>query len=244
MKAIKLEVYQNFVNYKIPTTHQIRESYPLPAYSTVIGMVHAMCKWQEKVDIDVSIQGVYVSKVNDLYTRYETGGAKFEAGRHTHKTSSGIGVVRGTAYQELLCDVNLIIHITHKDYDVIDHIYKSFTTDMQKTMTLGRNKDICNLLDVKLVDINNSKDKSTVLKHNAFIINDAFESKKVNCTRFRLNTFYSYNEISKKDKIREFEKVIAAFVSKDTKVRLKKNYNLVDSENLNVYFMNEYYISK
>ncbi len=71
MKAIRLKLYQNLVNYKKPTSFQLKETYPLPPYSTVIGMVHNLCEYTEYHDMDISIQGKYYSKVNDLYTRYE-----------------------------------------------------------------------------------------------------------------------------------------------------------------------------
>ncbi|WP_242960883.1 CRISPR-associated protein Cas5 [Clostridium peptidivorans] len=73
MKAVKLELYQNLVNYKKPTSFQLKETYPLPPYSTVIGMIHYACGFEEYKDMKVSIQGSYYSKVNDLYTRYEFG---------------------------------------------------------------------------------------------------------------------------------------------------------------------------
>ena len=71
MKAIKLKLYQNMVNYKVPTSFQLKESYPLPPYSTVIGMVHSLCDFKEYKPMKISISGNYFSKVNDLYTRYE-----------------------------------------------------------------------------------------------------------------------------------------------------------------------------
>ncbi|OOO69963.1 type I-B CRISPR-associated protein Cas5 [Clostridium tepidum] len=71
MKAIRLKIYQNLVNYKKPTSFQLKETYPLPPYSTVIGMIHSICGFKEYKDMDISIQGNYYSKVNDLWTRYE-----------------------------------------------------------------------------------------------------------------------------------------------------------------------------
>lgn len=71
MKGIRIEAYQNLVNYKKPTSFQLKESYPLPPYSTVIGMVHAACGFTSYVPMQVSIQGKYHAKVNDLWTRYE-----------------------------------------------------------------------------------------------------------------------------------------------------------------------------
>ncbi|WZL74333.1 type I-B CRISPR-associated protein Cas5b [Clostridiaceae bacterium 35-E11] len=71
MRAIRLKLFQNLVNYRKPTSFQLKETYPLPPYSTVSGMIHFACGFQEYKEMDISIQGKYYSKVNDLYTRYE-----------------------------------------------------------------------------------------------------------------------------------------------------------------------------
>ncbi len=69
MRAVRLKLYQNLANYKKPTSFQLRETYPLPPYSTVIGMVHRLCEFDEYKHMKVSIQGKYHSKVSDLWTR-------------------------------------------------------------------------------------------------------------------------------------------------------------------------------
>lgn len=71
MKAVRVKLEQELVNYKIPTSFQLKETYPLPPYSTVIGMIHSLCGYEEYKEMEISIQGKYLSKVNDLYTRYE-----------------------------------------------------------------------------------------------------------------------------------------------------------------------------
>ena len=65
-KAVRLCLYQNLVNYKKPTSFQLKESYPLPPPSTVIGMVHFACGYSEYEPMDVSIQGNFNSRVYDL----------------------------------------------------------------------------------------------------------------------------------------------------------------------------------
>lgn len=42
-KAIRVECFQNLVNYRKPSSFIIKESYPLPPYSTVLGMIHTAC---------------------------------------------------------------------------------------------------------------------------------------------------------------------------------------------------------
>ena len=57
MKAIKLHCFQNLVNYKKPSSFIIKETYPLPPYSTVIGMIHAACGFKRYHRMKLSIQG-------------------------------------------------------------------------------------------------------------------------------------------------------------------------------------------
>ena len=119
MKGIRIEAYQNLVNYRKPTSFQLKESYPLPPYSTVIGMIHAACGFTNYVPMKVSIQGRYYSKVNDLWTRYEFAGNSYEEGRHQLKsedcTGKSYGITRGVATTELLVDIELIIHVVPED---------------------------------------------------------------------------------------------------------------------------------
>ena len=154
MKAIKLKLYQNMVNYKVPTSFQLKESYPLPPYSTVIGMVHSLCDFKEYKPMKISISGNYFSKVNDLYTRYEfKNGNPFEMGRHQLNVN-GYGINRGVATAELLVDVNLTIHIIPEDQseEFLDTIFEAFKYPREYP-SLGRREDIVLIKDVRIVDV-------------------------------------------------------------------------------------------
>ncbi len=152
MKGIKLTIHQDMVNYRRPTSFQLRETYPLPPLSTVIGMVHNLCGYQQYEPMDISIQGNYFSKTNDLYTRYEfKNGMKFEKGRHQLKVNE-FGVSRGIGYTELLVDVNLILHIVPKDQTKVTEIYQ-FLKYPAEFPSLGRREDLANFEKVKIVEI-------------------------------------------------------------------------------------------
>ena len=158
MKAIKLKLYQNMVNYKVPTSFQLKESYPLPPYSTVIGMVHSLCDFKEYKPMKISISGNYFSKVNDLYTRYEfKNGNPFEMGRHQLNVN-GYGINRGVATAELLVDVNLTIHIIPEDQsgEFLNTIFEAFKYPREYP-SLGRREDIVLIKDVKIIDVEKKK---------------------------------------------------------------------------------------
>lgn len=151
-KAIRLKLYQNMVNYKKPTSFQLKETYPLPPYSTVIGMIHSLCGYEKYREMEISIQGKYHSKVNDLYTRYEfKNGMKYDPARHQLKVEE-FGVGRGISTVELLVDVELLIHIIPKDQSLVEEIERAFLLPKEYP-SLGRREDIVTILEVRVVDI-------------------------------------------------------------------------------------------
>ena len=224
MKAIKLKLYQNMVNYKVPTSFQLKESYPLPPYSTVIGMVHSLCDFKEYKPMKISINGNYFSKVNDLYTRYEfKNGNPFEMGRHQLNVN-GYGINRGVATAELLVDVNLTIHIIPEDQseEFLNTIFEAFKYPREYP-SLGRREDIVLIRDVKIVDVEKKemeKDLENGEDDFAYIPVNFIQEKLVNHgdkkigmniygTRYELTKNYILNNIGTKAKpkmIRSWEK--------------------------------------
>ena len=224
MKAVKLKLYQNMVNYKVPTSFQLKESYPLPPYSTIIGMVHSLCDFKEYKPMKISISGSYFSKVNDLYTRYEfKNGNPFEMGRHQLNVN-GYGINRGVATTELLVDVNLTIHIIPKDQseEFLNTIFEAFKYPREYP-SLGRREDIVLIKDVKIVDVEKKKlekDLSNGEDNFAYIPVNFIQEKLVNYgdkkngmniygTRYELTKNYILNNIGTKAKpkmIRSWEK--------------------------------------
>lgn len=152
MKAIRLELYQNMVNFKKPNSFELKETYPLPPPSTVIGMIHNLCGFEEYKPMDLSIQGEYFSKINDLYTVYEFGNQKFSPNRHKLETSDGLGITRGVSNIELLVDLKLIIHIRPEDQELLDFIYDSLK-EPREYPSLGRREDIARIVSVERIDL-------------------------------------------------------------------------------------------
>lgn len=141
MKAIRLKIFQNLVNYKLPTSFQLKETYPLPPYSTIIGMVHNACEFTEYVPMKVSVQGKYHSKVNDLMTRYEfKPGMNFDKSRHQLNVD-GFGIGRGVSTVELLSEVELLIHIVPENQELVEEICEKLTYP-HEYLSLGRREDL------------------------------------------------------------------------------------------------------
>jgi len=202
MKGIRLKLTQDMVNYKKPTSFQLKETYPLPPYSTVIGMVHNMCRYTEYHPMLISVQGKYFSKVNDLFTRYEfKNGMSYDRERHQLNVN-GLGVSRGVATAELLVDVELMLHIVPEDQSLLREIYESFLMPYEFP-SLGRREDLLTIEEVKIVEIrqeNQSAGEGLSDKYGAYIpvhylnthvrVNDATGEVEYSGTRYKLNKNY------------------------------------------------------
>lgn len=205
MQAIRIKLQQNLVNYKKPTSFQLKETYPLPPYSTVIGMVHNLCKFEEYKEMEISVQGKYFSKTNDLATRYEfKNGMKYDEKRHQLKVGE-YGVGRGVSTVELLVDVELLIHIIPKDQSLIQYIETALLEPIEYP-SLGRREDIAVINEVKVVDVSEGKLDNTV----------------------RVGSDYSaYIPLEMIEKIKLRNRISGVSVS-GTRYNLTKNYELVN----------------
>ena len=182
MKSIRLKLKQNLVNYKLPTSFQLKETYPLPPYSTVIGMVHNTCNYTEYKPMKISVQGKYHSKVNDLATRYEfKNGMTFDATRHQIKVGE-YRISRGVSNVELLSDVELVIHIVPEDENLVEEIFNAFKTP-HEYISLGRREDLVVVDEVKIVEISEERIKDENLRidrdYRAYVPVEIIDKKKV-----------------------------------------------------------------
>lgn len=241
-KAIRLEIYQNLVNYKKPASFQLKESYPLPAPSTVIGMIHFACGFKEYKPMDVSISGEYKSKVYDLYTRYEFAGSTFEKDRHQLKLDSkedgkSYGVTRGVSTTELLVDVKLIIHVIPEDEELLETILDSFKKP-KEYISLGRREDLILIKKAEIVELEekNNLDEKIKFEGNYYIPTEEDYFKKVISTTYNLNKVYEKKKIKKDVEIRAWSKVKVAYCN-GQKSNIVKEKILVDEFNSPVFFI-------
>ena len=222
MKAIKLIARQTLASYRKPSSMQIKESYPLPPYSTVIGMIHAACGYQEYVDMDISIQGSYYSKINELYTRYEFKPGFYDKERHsievTNKNGKSTGLTVGPANIELLTNVNLVIHILPKQEEKMQEIYDGLRNP-KEYLSLGRREDLLVIEKVQIVEVEEKiLEKDYKSKQDAYVPLNSFDKKDINdmASIYKLNKKYSINP---KTNIRYWEKqILVKYFSKNVTI--------------------------
>lgn len=172
MKAIRIIGYQNLVNYRKPMNFAYRETYPLPPYSSVIGMIHATCGFKEYHPMRVSVQGIYESKAINMMTTYAFGGLE-EEGRHQfkvyHADGKYTGIGKGIADVELLVDMRLVLHVAcinaDGEFDDVETEKLLYGADGQPYSlmnpmnypSLGRYEDVIRIGSAELVTLDYDK---------------------------------------------------------------------------------------
>lgn len=170
--TIRIKASQSMANYRMPTSFLIRESYPLPPFSTVVGMIHSVCGFDSWRPMDVSVQGTTRGVTSDLFVRYSFGNQKFEAGRHQiavpmdAEKSVHFGVSRGIAHTELLVDVELVLHVRPERDEDVEAILAGLNAP-RVYPSLGRYEDLLDISEVKVVST--EEQEEVAAKHTIFV---------------------------------------------------------------------------
>lgn len=236
-KAIRLECYQNMPNYKKPASMEFKESFKLPPYSTVIGMIHKVCDFKEYKPMQISIQGNTKSIVSDMYTRYFFTPNKCEGDRvyfdiinkKEEDKKLQAGLIRGTGVAELIVDVDLIIHIVPEDESLFDTILSGLKNPLIYP-SLGRHEDILRIDKVDIVELENTDE--ITLKNDAYIPLSILEKIELDIA----GTIYNLNKVfSKKNNIRYWEEKIKVkyvksgevfYFDEDNTIKKEKNSDI------------------
>lgn|SRR5574344_501829 len=212
MKILKLKLYQETACYKKPFAFKVAETYPLPPYSTVIGMFHKIlqAKPGEYVPMSISIQGNYES----IFSNYQT--------LRMYKGKDEVTAMPRNVHQ--LLNVKLIIHVKAED-DIVDKIYQNIVNGVE-TFTLGRNEDIVRVDQIKFVD-NIKQVEEENIKLNAYI--PEWIETDIKGINYRLNTTYKIE-----NDLRKWNKVNVKYVERRTNEGLYET--IQDEDGDNIYF--------
>ena len=158
MQAIKIKCFQNMVNYKRQGFNEIWQSYPLPPYSSIVGMIHKVCGFDRYKEMYISVQGKSANSHYGLFTKYS-----FNKKESSLKDAS----FRGIGSAELLIDLFLIIHIYTEDEKLLKDICDKLNKP-EIYPSLGRHEDILIINSVELIDIVEAP-KKIELRNSAYI---------------------------------------------------------------------------
>ena len=199
MKILKLKLFQETACYKKPFAFKVAETYPLPPYSTVIGMFHKILGADsgEYYPMNISIQGEYES----IFSNYQN--------LRMFKGKDEVTAMPRNVHQ--LLNVHLLIHVKAED-DVIDKIYNNIINGVE-TFTLGRNEDLVRVEQIKYAK-EVAKSECDINKYNAYVpmyYDDGF----LEGINYRLNTTYTIV-----NDLRKWNKVDVKYIEKHTSNKL------------------------
>lgn len=215
MKYLKLELFQETACYKKPFAFKVAETYPLPPYSTVIGMLHKIleAKSGEYFPMNISIQGEYES----IFSNYQN--------LRMFKGKDQVTSMPRNIHQ--LLDVKLIIHVQAED-EIIDKVYDNIVNG-KETFTLGRNEDIVRVDSIKIIK-EPHKTAGMINEYNAYI--PTYLDDRISGIVYRLNTTYKIV-----NNLRKWNKIDVKYIEKHTNQGLREV--MQDEEGDYVFFYQE-----
>ena len=210
MKVLKLKLFQETACYKKPFAMKITETYPLPPYSTVSGLIHKVLGATEYIPLKISIQGSYESIFNNYQTTY------------FYKKDT---ITSMPMNSHMLLNVNLIIHIGAEE-EVLKEIYDKLI-NFDEYLSLGRKEDLLRIDDmyfteVEEFDIDEDNEEEYELtefkiKRPIYIPKEKLEDKYVSGISYRLNNYYTND--TTKDKKRIWNKVDTYYVESGKNIK-------------------------
>lgn len=201
MKILKMKIFQESACYKKPFAFKVAETYPLPPYSTVIGMFHKIigAKPGEYYPMNISIQGEYES----IFSNYQN--------LRMFKGKDKVTSMPRNVHQ--LLNIKLVLHLQAED-EVVNKIYENIING-NETFTLGRNEDLVRIDDVKIIEEPKKVYKKFVNKYNAYI--PKWLDEEIDGINYRLNTTYKIE-----NDLRKWNKVDVKYVEKHTEQGLEE----------------------
>lgn len=212
MKVLRIQCYQETACYTKPFANKVAETYPLPPYSTVKGMIHSVMGATELLPFSLSIQGTFNSRIVDYRKTYMVKKKEFAMpiildGLSSVVPSYDTNIMSSMPlYTHMLYDVYLVIHI-RADEDLLQQIQTSVQTNDQH-LSLGRYEDLLRIDNVTLVDLH-EVDEPKRLKHSVYIPKHYIEDS-INGIPYRLNWTYTI-----KNNNREWTRIPVVYVNKD-----------------------------
>ena len=213
MKALRIKAFQETACYTKPYANKVTETYPLPPYATVKGMIHAVLKAEELIPMSLSIQGDYETIIVDYRKTYFFGKKEF----NMPIILDGLAVDTPTfskmtsmpLYTHMLYNINLVIHVQAEE-PILQSIYEAFKEN-DSHVALGRHEDLLRIDEVSYVALKPlDLIAGTNLKHAMFIPSSAVvEDERSKGIPYLLNWTYQI-----KGGIREWHRIPSLYFTK------------------------------
>ncbi|MFD1361708.1 type I-B CRISPR-associated protein Cas5b [Lentibacillus salinarum] len=234
MKVLRIKAFQETVCYKKPFANKVTETYPLPPYSTVKGMIHAVLNADRLIPFSLSIQGDFESQIVDYRKTYFVKKHEFampiildgiaeEAPVYSSNVMTSMPL-----YTHMLYNVGLVFHIKAEE-KVLNDIYNGFQ-ETCSFVSLGRHEDLLRIDEVDFVTLEETEECTT--KHSIYV-------PKVQVTEDGLGIPYLLNwTYTIKKGIREWNRIPSIYIARHEEIN--KDYFdspiLIDGDDYPVFW--------
>ncbi|PAE89160.1 type I-B CRISPR-associated protein Cas5b [Shouchella clausii] len=215
MKVLRLKLYQETACYKKPFAFKVSETYPLPPYSTVKGMLHAALNATSLIPMRYSIQGKYDTLMTDYQTHYFFKKSKTE---EFVLTTAGLGIEREfkdltsmPIYMHLLYDVELLIHVSAEE-EVL-HQLKEAILSSDSHLSLGRWEDLVRVDECDVVEVEKSNKSFVLEEYTAYVPKEQLRGGDY--FPYKLNSTYR----SLNGSVRVWDKISVGYVQQGYSVK-------------------------
>jgi len=240
MKSLRIIGFQETTCYTRPFANKVTETYPLPPYSTVKGMIHSILNAEKLIPFSLCIQGDYESMIVDYRKIYFVkkstvnmpiifDGLPGEYPIFPDMTSMPL-------YTHMLYNINLVIHLKADDA-ILSDIYRSFEC-LDTYPSLGRQEDLLRIDSVDIVNLDElDVFEGRHLSNSMYIPNSyIYEDELSNGIPYQLNWTYNI-----KNGIREWNRIPTTYFQKGQFINsdIIKDESIFVDDNNNVVIWNE-----
>jgi CRISPR-associated protein Cas5t len=212
MEVLRIKAFQETACYTKPFANKVTETYPLPPYSSVKGLIHSVMNADRLLPFSLSIQGDYETQIVDYRKTYFVKKHEFAMpiildGIEGHKPSYDTKVMSSMPlYTHMLYHVHLIIHIK-AEKELLQEIYHAFnhTTDH---LSLGRQEDLLRIDEVSFVEV--QEVDQIKLKHSIYVPKTMLDERQ-NGVPYLINWTYQI-----KKGIRQWTRIPVLYLAKNT----------------------------
>ncbi|MGB9763344.1 CRISPR-associated protein Cas5 [Desulfurella multipotens] len=209
MIALKLQLYQNMVNYRKENSFGYIQSYPLPTPSMVRGMAHSLLGLKEYKPLRISIQGSFDSVCVNIQRIIKIDRYREENPYRVKVGIRKVTALNGVMFVDCLVNCKLLLHIAFDDEELTKKLYEKV---LSNTVILGRNEDIARVDFNKTKIVQITQDEEVELKYPIYLDTKITKENQLVGTHYKL-PFY-YENVSGFDDLRIFKFVDCVYVSK------------------------------
>lgn len=212
---MRIKAFQETTCYTKPFANKVTETYPIPPYATVKGLIHAVMDAKDLIPFSLSIQGDYESIIIDYRKTYFVQKREFNMPIILDgldiDTPSFTSMSSMPLYTHMLYNVELVIHVQAEEY-ILQTMYHAFKNS-DSHLSLGRHEDLLRIDEVKVMNIAElDLFEGAHLQHSMYIPTSIIEeNEQSRGVPYLLNWTYQI-----KNGIREWHRIPTSFFTRGT----------------------------